>query len=428
MSDRPTILLVNHWHDDNKGDSAITGGIVRLVRERWPEAHVRVATLHEQTSPAHPTQARHLAASYGIAAEPSFAPTEMGSGTPGTWPAMLRWLARMLLVAAEVVTGRPRRATRRRLRGVDLVIVVGGSNIYDDPDVHPLLSLARLAGVLYPARSAQAIGIPVVLAGHTLGPFPRRVAAAVARHMLGDVQRAALRESTSVEVAHTLAIRNAIVAPDMAFATPAHRTPRVERALAAAGPDGPPPVALVVRTHPHAGTLADEHVAEQVAQAGRRLLDGGHAGALLVVAHTLGPTPIEDDRPAARALHARLEDAGVSARLVLDDFTAEELAALYASCAAVVTVRLHAAILAIAHGTPAYAIAYMTRKTEGVMQDAGLADAWCSYHGAAAGEIAAVLERHMTDGVRHQLITARAGWLRKLRAERDAWRPRNSSE
>jgi polysaccharide pyruvyl transferase WcaK-like protein len=412
----PTILLVNHWHDDNKGDSAITGGILRLVRERWPDATVRVATLHEPGTTAYATQTRHLTASYGVSGEPSLAPTEIWDEQAGGAAGMARWLARMTRVAAEVATGRVARGTRARLRGVDLVIVVGGSNVYDDPDVRAPVSLARLAMVLYPAWAAARAGIPVVMAGHTLGPFPRRAGVALARRMLAGVRRAALRESTSIEVAHRLGLRDAVVRPDMAFATAAIRTARVEALL---GEDAPAPVALVLRTHPHAGDAADARVAEAVAEVGRRLVADGRAGALLVMAHTLGPTPVEDDRAAARRLFGLLDDQ--PARLVEDDLSAEELAALYGGCAAVVSVRLHAAILALAHGTPAFSIAYMTRKTEGVMTEAGLPDAWCAYDEATAERILATLPGMLAGDTAQRLEAARETWLAQLRAERDAW-------
>jgi polysaccharide pyruvyl transferase WcaK-like protein len=413
-SDAPTILLVNHWHDDNKGDSAITGGILRLVGERWPAATVRVATMHEEGTAAYPTQVRHLTESWGVTGEPSFAPTEIGTGPPGTLSTTLRWLTRMGRIGAEVATGRPARRSRARLAGVDLVIVVGGSNVYDDPDVRAPLSLARLAGVLYPAWAAARLGIPVVMAGHTLGPFPRRAGLVLARRMLSGVRRAALRESTSVDVARELGLHDTAVRPDMAFATAAISTPRVAALLG----DGAS-VALVVRTHPHAGEAADRRVAEAVAAVGRHLIADGSADQLLVMAHTLGPTSVEDDRPAARHLASLLADQ--PARLVEDDLSAEELAALYGGCSAVITVRLHAAILALAHGTPAFAIAYMTRKTEGVMVQAGLPDAWCAYDEATAERLLGALPSLLDGSTREQLDAARATWLTDLRAERDAW-------
>ncbi|MET0603625.1 MAG: polysaccharide pyruvyl transferase family protein [Baekduia sp.] len=407
-------VVVNHWHDDNKGDSAITGGILRLVRERWPAATVRVSTMHERHTQAYPTQVRHLAESWGVSGEPSFAPTEIGTGPPGTPATTLRWLARMSRIAAEVLTGRVSRRSKARLAGVDLVIVIGGSDIYEDPDVRSLLSVTRLLSVLYPAWAAARLNIPVVLAGHTLGPFPHRAGTALARRMLAGARRAALRESTSLEIAHGLGLRDAVVAPDMAFATAAARTPRVEALLSPSAP-----VALVLRAHPHAGEEADRRVAEAVAAVGRRLIADGSADQLLVMAHTLGPTPVEDDRPVARRLAALLADQPM--RLVEDDLSAEELAALYGGCRAVITVRLHAAILALAHGTPAFAIAYMTRKTEGVMVKAGLPDAWCAYDEATTERIMKALPELLADGTRERLDAARTTWLADLRSERDLW-------
>ncbi|MET0603468.1 MAG: hypothetical protein ABW167_15890, partial [Baekduia sp.] len=58
--DSPTILLVNHWHDDNKGDSAISAGILRLLRRRWPAATVRFVSMHEAHQPQFAGSARHL--------------------------------------------------------------------------------------------------------------------------------------------------------------------------------------------------------------------------------------------------------------------------------------------------------------------------------------------------------------------------------
>ena len=34
---RPHALVVNHWHDDNKGDSAITTVTLSLLRRQWAE-------------------------------------------------------------------------------------------------------------------------------------------------------------------------------------------------------------------------------------------------------------------------------------------------------------------------------------------------------------------------------------------------------
>jgi polysaccharide pyruvyl transferase WcaK-like protein/O-antigen/teichoic acid export membrane protein len=417
-----TVLLVNHWHDDNKGDSAITGAIVSLVRTCWPAADVRIATLNEAHTRFAGDQLRHIHAAHAVTELPSLAPTEHGSAgraLPGTRVAALRWLVRIAGVLFEIVTGRPRTSTRRRLNDVDLVVMVGGSNVYDNPDVAWPLSLARLVQVLYPAWAAGRMNVPVVMAGHTLGPMPRRAGIRIARHMLKGVDRTVLREQTSVELAERLGAADPAVKPDLAFATVARETAKVRAIVDGLAWPADRTLALVIRQHPHAGGEADRRTLETFAAVARALVDAGRIDGVLVVAQAQGPTEIEDDRPLSLALADRL--AGVPVRLVRDDLAADELAALYGSCALVLTVRLHAAILALSQGTPAYAVAYMTRKTEGVMASCGLPYAWCAFDAATPERIGPVAAHLLDPAVTVRLHDHEPRWRADLREEVASW-------
>ncbi|MBV9472026.1 MAG: polysaccharide pyruvyl transferase family protein, partial [Solirubrobacterales bacterium] len=375
-----TILCANHWHDDNKGDSAITSGIVSLARECWPEAEIRVATLNEAHAAYASGQLRHISAAHPVTELHSLAPTEWGSAgplTPGTVRAAARWLVRVAGMLGEILTGRPRKHTRVQLADVDLLVLVGGSDIYDDRDVVAPMSAARLAQVLYPAWAAGRMRIPVVLAGHTLGPFPRRLARMLARRMLASARRTVLRESTSTDLARRLRLSEPTVRPDLAFATVPRHSERVRGALAAFPAPPERTLALVVRQHPHAGPAANTRIVKAFAEVTRNLLARGQLSGAVVVVQTMGPTAIEDDRALSAALVQALPDLPVT--LLCEDFAPDELAAIYGSCALVLTVRLHAAILALSQGTPSFAVAYMTRKTEGVMHQVGLGDSWCQF-------------------------------------------------
>jgi polysaccharide pyruvyl transferase WcaK-like protein len=76
---------------------------------------------------------------------------------------------------------------------------------------------------------------------------------------------------------------------------------------------------------------------------------------------------------------------------------------LYGQLAGVVAVRLHAAILAIVGGTPVYAIAYFTKKTEGVMAGVGLSDAVADFATVTAEDIVAALPTLMSGETRARL-------------------------
>ncbi|MEV6597210.1 polysaccharide pyruvyl transferase family protein [Actinoplanes sp. NPDC051346] len=426
MRGNPLIVCFNHWHDDNKGDSAITGGILRLLRDRWPAARIRVTSLHEAGTAESRTQFRHLSQNDDIDTDCTWIATEIGSAggrRVGTVPAAARWLLRLLPKVANVAIGRVDRETRHRLSGVDLVVLVGGSNIYDNPSVTPLLSWARLFCILFPAWAATRLDIPVVLAGHTLGPFPRATGRWIARRLLSGAGDVTLREQTSVQLSEQLGLRAADVAPDMAFATPAQRTRRVQDALGSL--PGPHVIALAPRTHPHAGAAADDRVIDELVTLARDAYADGKADGFVVVAQCQGPTPVEDDRPIAERLAARLERS-VPVVLMEEDLSPQELAALYGSCSLVIAVRLHAAILALAQGTPAYAIAYLTRKTEGVMAGAGLPDAWCEYGSFSAKSAAPVVERLLHPDTRHDLTRRSHRWQGDLTEISQRWSSRPS--
>ncbi len=417
-----SIVCANHWHDDNKGDSAISAGILQLLRRHWPTEPVRFVSMHEAHQPQFAGAARHLEAAAStdstLQLEGAWCPTELGSARGGSAALRaVRWLARLTPSIAEVITGRVSARTKQRLEGVTMLVLIGGSNIYDNPDVFPALSYARLFSVLYPAWAAGRLGIPVALAGHTLGPFERTLGTRIGRTMLAGVRHCTLREDTSVSVAHRLGIRDTVVAPDMAFATPPHPSSRVNAFLGAAGERT---MAIVPRQHPHAGRGADEAVLDQFVSLAHNAMRMAIIDRVLVVAQCHGPTAIEDDRPIARQLADRIGGDAVS---VVDvDLTPGELTALYGGCSLVVTVRLHAAILALSQGTPAFAIAYMTRKTEGVMTQAGLPAAWSTYDGFCAERVLDQAPTLLTPATRDALLKCADDWQTALERVAETWR------
>lgn len=427
----PTILCVNHWHDDNKGDSAITEGTVRLLSHRWPRSRIRIASLQSAAGASNTSSFRNIQRLFpDVACEAAFTPTETGTMPFGDRDgrdlggavALLNsvaWLLRLLPFIAGALIGRPAPAVTRRLRDVDLVVLLGGSNIYDNPNVHQAFSLARLFTVLYPAWAAQQLGIPVVAFGHTLGPFDRRAGAWLARRTLRRTTSILLREEESLAITRRLDLRPVHVGPDVAFAVEPQRTPAVASLLERLPSPPSRSLALVVRQHPHDGRRSDERVLAELARFATSMLASDRVEHVLVIVQAFGPTPIEDDRSISAEL-ARLLPEG-RASLVAEDFTAGELAALYGACRLVVTVRLHAAILAIAGGAPAYAIAYFTAKTAGVMRAAELPQAWTAHDQLTSAGITAQLD-HLLDPLTRDRLAARvAGWRVALRDEVAAW-------
>jgi polysaccharide pyruvyl transferase WcaK-like protein len=417
----PRILCTGFWHDDNGGDAAIAEATLRLVQEQWPGARIDVMSLMRSSDADLRHSARHLLRSVpGVRLLPGVLPDEMTAGG-GMLPGRLaraaggaRWLGRLAGPAVRVATGRP--PSLPVVAGADLVVGLGGCDVYDDGGVLAPFSLGRLLTVLYPTWVAGRAGVPVALFGHTFGPFPRRSGRAMARHMLDGVDWARTRERESVAVATRIGLHEVADGPDVAFALPVRTT---ERTHAIAARFAGRTVGLVVRQHPHRGRDGDDAVLHELVALGRALLAAGRADHLAVVVQARGPTAVEDDRALSARLAGLLPAGHVT--LVDEDLAPGELAAVYGALDFVVTVRLHAAILAMTAGTPAFAISYFSTKTGGIMGSVGGHDAWCTHESFRAttvlGRIGALTSPERRDALRRHVARHAAA----LRAEVARW-------
>jgi polysaccharide pyruvyl transferase WcaK-like protein len=292
-----------------------------------------------------------------------------------------------------VLAGNGPRRLRDAVDGADIVVAVGGSNLFDTGRGAGLSTL-RLAQFALPGIAASSRGTSVQLIGHTLGPFDSRGGRRLARRLLSGADRVVVRDEHSVAVAGSFGVA-ARLASDVAFAVEPQRSERVSSLLDRTGLASRRFLAVVMRQHPYAGAAVDEVVLQEVVDAVRRVVIDGVVDDVLVVAHTIGPTRVEDDRPISSRLVAMLRRAIPDATIghVEEDLEPAELAALYGDAAVVVAERLHAVILAVRGGTPAYALSYFTSKAGGVMQSCGLGEFWCDAREVSAPALADAIRR-----------------------------------
>ncbi|MDL9936075.1 polysaccharide pyruvyl transferase family protein [Gordonia sp. ABSL1-1] len=419
------IVLVNAWHDDNKGDSAITDGILRLAAVAHPDATVTVVGLTENPDP-HTDGMRHVAHNHPDAIlRPTPMPSEL-RGQSRSRPAVdvPIWFGRLVGPAAAAAAGRVPARYARLFADADLVVGVGGSNLYTDASVQPMVSLARLFTLSAPIRAATRMRIPTVLLGHTLGPFPadRPGARRLARHMLADADRVVVRDAASVTVAEELGLGTAELAPDMAYALTPNLSPRVAAIIAGLPGAVSRTAVIALRSHPSLSAKANSRLVAEIVDAAQALCRTGYIDRILVVAHTLGPTPIEDDRPMSDRLYTSLTARAVPATYLDADLSPTELAALYGAAGAMIAVRLHAAVLATLSGTPTFAIAYFSSKSHGVMASSGLDDAVGDFASVTAADITAALTRQLSSTTaRRDLADIAAGHHATLTSRAPEW-------
>lgn len=230
---------------------------------------------------------------------------------------------------------------------------------------------ANLYNHLYPLMLARKYKVPYVIWGHSLGPFVDKFSLSLTARVLVNAQLVAVRESFSYDIALQMGVprKKVRLIPDPAFGIQPCYSERLTQVLQAHDLSPGDFIAVTVRQWK---SLYFHHYLDGIAQISRRLVYKGFVKRIAIVVHTLGPIEIENDLVASKMLLECLRDVPVS--LVYEDLSPEEMCALYGQSKFVIGTRFHSVILALAAGTPAYAISYFGPKAVGIMQDLGMGE------------------------------------------------------
>ncbi len=368
------VTLVNAWHDDNKGDSAIVIATMNVLQEIQGEKArfgLVAQSLTESDDIAHAY--RHVRSACGcVEVAPCLLPTMKAAG--GTrWQLALSALSYLCrLLSASLRLKRSRSSGARLIAESALVISKGGHKLHTAKS-NPL-HYANLYSHLAPLLLARHYGVPFVLWGHSLGPFHDRFSRWWVRAVLKDATAIGVRESLSGELAIQLRLPADRVyrVPDPAFALTPALTPRVEQLMREHELEQERFLTITVRWIPHLPRESYSYYLDQVARIGSELLRAGFVQRVAVVVHTMGPIPREDDSIASRQLLERLR--GLPVCLIQEDLSPMELSALYGQSKFLLGTRFHSVILALVAGAPCYALSYFGPKSLGIMQDMGMGD------------------------------------------------------
>lgn len=369
------IVLVNGWHDDNKGDGGIVEATISLVRQQIPYARFALLSPFPDDDPRYTNAHRHLRARFPdleicAAAVPGYQPG-VGLGAMLWALPILAWSISCLLMGI-------RGASRvfRLIGEADLVISKGGHIFYSNrPGMRGALSLLVH---MYPLMIARRFGVPYILLGQSIGPFNDRVGRAIAKGIFNGARSLVLREGISSEVAREIGVdmSKVRVAPDLAFWLRGEMSDRVRQLMEKLKLTVGEFWVVTVRTWPPTegsdGAGAREAFLHEMARFITGVLEARLSERIVLVAHVIGPIQIEDDRLPTRRL-AELIGAQVDRLEVIDeDLTPHELIALYGSAELLVGTRFHSVIFALAGGTPAIAVSYFGPKARGIMRLLGM--------------------------------------------------------
>lgn len=363
-------VLVNSWHDSNKGDSAILHGMLNMLYKVDPECRVTVVSILDKQHPAFPTCFRHTASRF---------PDVEYLGTP--IPHIGKHLLGILAAGAEaaipqVIELIAQRAFEHIYCNKDLIIAVGGQYFFSDPGI---VGKIRVQNIMHSLTAARRLNRRYSIYGQSLGPIATRSGKKIITSILQGASAVYVRESLSLDQlkSYDLPSWKVGLVPDAAFAIHPCHDKCVDGILRRLGLTNRQFIAVTVRQWPRVGRSVYKQFLVDLACS---LCDVAIASGLdiLVVAHTLGPTQIEDDRIASKEFVQELNRiarslcARINIKYMDDDLSPEQLAALYGCSAAVVGMRFHSVILAMVGGAPALAISYFGPKAEGIMKDMGL--------------------------------------------------------
>lgn len=360
------IAIVYGWSDDNKGDSAIVNGSIRLLRKAFPEAHFTLIPLERFLGQR---DYRHLTQTFGMELRVS------STSYPEPRTRSLRYLRSVASSWLSVLRPRPFQPDLEAIKSADLVVCKGGHILHTNAHRRRVGAIAAMLHYAYFPVAAFRYHKPVVFLGHSLGPFR----GAADRYLAGVILRRAsmlfVREPISAQVARELGVSadKVKVIPDLAFAIEPWHSLAVESILNRHNLEKDNFAVVTVRTW-HIGQLQQQRFLQEMAKLILYLLRNKIVKKVAIVAHTIGPTPIEDDRVASRELFQLLSVQVSDQKVVLieEDLSPEEIAALYGKAWLLVGTRFHSVILASVAGVPAYSIAYAGPKAEGIMKMLGV--------------------------------------------------------
>jgi len=408
------ITLVNGWHDDNKGDSAIVIATMKLLQAKRDDIRFGLVSELDLGKDDIIHAYRHVLSAIGpISITPRILTTFSPSSAFWRYPSALNYLRRFLVEASR--TAPSTHCSRQLIAQSDLVISKGGHMLHARKS-NPI-HWANLYSHLYPLVLSRKYMVPYAIWGHSLGPFADRLSLSLTSRVLANAELVAVREKISYDIALQMDVpRDKLrLIPDPAFAIEPHYSERLKLALQGHGLLPNDFIAVTVRPWLSLPRQDFGHYLDGIAKMSRRLVDRGLASHIAVVVHAMGPNQNENDLVASKMLMERLRDA--PAILVDDDFSPEELCALYGQSRFVIGTRFHSVILALAAGTPAYAISYFGPKAVGMMQDLGMGEWVTAINALHVDKTVEMVLRSDLNDKRDEIIQKVRQYRKKLRDE-----------
>ena len=365
-------MIVNCWDDSNKGDAAITTGLLNALKaNRAASKYTLVSYVFHPDLPSTRQSLRHvLGAHPDVDIKQPSVPALIRS--VGKWNGLfsaLRCIGK--LMAPSLIKDDTMEADIRQ----SSLVASNGGLYFGFVESDHINTLYHLFAFSYPMLFAHRVKVPFILYAQSFGPFHNGMTRRWMRWLFNASAGNWSRESISNQLLLGLGAPSATthVVPDAAFTVqPDALEKKGNFDFSALAQD--PYVALSVRQlGPTGHSRENEQRYYDSIVSTINWIAEDLAMRVVLVSHNLGPLADEDDRVASRQVYSALTPNAQERTLQLDaDLSPAELAFVYGRAELVVATRFHAVVLAICGGAPVIAIPYFGTKTQGAFRDLGL--------------------------------------------------------
>lgn len=370
---RDSILIVNCWHDSNKGDAAITTGVLNAIKNAGVADRIFVSSYaYYNTLESLEFSFRHVVGAHpeAMVVQTCLPALSSSVGKVASLKLAIRAVCKLLFPSLLADTDMEVAVRSSR------VVVSNGGLYYGFVKANFVGTAYHLFAFSYPMLLAKRLRVPYVLYAQSFGPFHSWFSRWWMRKLVKKSSGTWARESASRETLINIGApaEKMDVVADAAFGIRPKARQQQRRSLASLRPQEY--VAISVRSLDATGHAAD--LEKNYRQSIQELIEWIVREKKLkvaLVAHTTGPLLEEDDRITSRIVYESLaEDAKRQALLVEEDLSPGDLASLYGNASLVLATRFHAVVLALCGGCPVIAIPYFGLKTQGALRDLGLED------------------------------------------------------
>jgi len=355
------ISLIGCWHDDNRGDGAIIAGLINDLFKIEKRLDVHIFGMFSKNTDFLSHSFRHL---MHLFPNINIHPSPIPSIYDPDLSVFGRFRRSIKLLIPSLVAPSGYSETMIQLLRSDLIISVGGYRLKSKRG--GFIDLIRILFHSLPLLIAQRHQKIYVIDAQSIGPIRGRIHQKLVRRVLNHAAMVGLREPLSIQIVRKLGVSAPLrLVPDAAISIVPQHSHRIAEFLAKNGLKRDNFVVIAPRKWFFFNHFLYKNYIEQL----RKFMESLDCP-LVLVAHSLGPIPVENDRIVCYDLLKYVRKTRPI--LAHDDWSSGELAAFYGHASALVGVRFHSVLLSLVAGTPAIAIAYEGTKTQGIMSCFGL--------------------------------------------------------